>query len=95
MKSLIPFVICAALSLPVLAQQGEVMKHGNKQAEAAAQARVEARAKTPIKAANQPEVQRSSSAKAVAVAERRKAKRLQSPKHPPDQSRMIQEYQQR
>ena len=95
MKSLFPFVICAALSLPVFAQQGEVMKHGNQQAEAAAQARVEARAKTPIKKANQPEAQRSFSAKAAAVAERRKTQRLQSPKQPADPSRTIQQYQQR
>jgi hypothetical protein len=46
MKSSFAIVICAALSMPVLAQQAEAMKHTNPQAEAAAQARAEARART-------------------------------------------------
>lgn len=95
MRSVIAFVICAALSLPVLAQQVETQKHGNPQAEAAAQAKVEARAKIPVKKTIQPEAQRSSSAKATALAEGRKAQRLQSPRHPADQSDAIQLYQKR
>jgi hypothetical protein len=95
MKSLIAFTICAALSLPVLAQQVETQKHGDLQAEAAAQARVEARSKIPIKKISQPEAQRSSSAKATALAERRKAQRLQGPRHPADQTDAIQLYQKR
>lgn len=95
MKSLIPFVICAALTLPALAQQVESQKHANPQSEAAAQARVEARAKIPIKRVIQPEAQRSFNAQAAAAAERRKAQRLESPRHPADQSAGIQLYQER
>lgn len=95
MKLLIPFVISAALSLPVLAQQLEAQKHTSPQADAAAQARVEARAKIPIEKVTQPEAQRSFNAKAAAVAESRKAQRLQSPKHPADQSRTILQYEKR
>ena len=95
MKSLIPFVICAAMSLPALAQQVEAQKHSNPQAEAAAQARVEGSAKIPIKPVIQPQAQRSFNAKAAAVAERRKTQRLQGPRHPADQSAAIRQYQKR
>jgi hypothetical protein len=87
MKSLFPFVICAALSLPVFAQQVEAMKHGDPQAEAAAQAAVEGRAKIPLDAVVQPEAERPFNARAAAVAESRTAQRLLSPRHPADQSR--------
>ncbi|TFZ05662.1 hypothetical protein EZ313_03080 [Ramlibacter henchirensis] len=93
MKSVFPFVICAALSLPVLAQQVEAMKHGDPHAEAEAQARVDARAKVPLNRVIQPEAERSFNARAAAVAESRKAQRLQSPKHPADRSHEIQQYQ--
>lgn len=92
MKALFPFIICAALSFPAFAQQVEAMKHGDPHAEATAQARVDARAKTPLKQVMQPEAERSFNAQAAEVAERRKALRLQSPKHPADQSRAIQQY---
>jgi hypothetical protein len=95
MKSLIPFVISAALSLPALAQQVEAQKHANPQVEASAQARVEARAKIPIKTVIQAEAQRSFNTRAAEVADRRKAQRLQGPRHPTDQSPAIQQYQKR
>jgi hypothetical protein len=89
MKSPFAIVICTALSMPVLAQQTEAMKHANPQAEAAAQARVEARAHIPPKVTIQPEAQRSFNARAAAVAETRKAQRLLSPRHPANQSRAL------
>jgi hypothetical protein len=91
MKVLFPFVICAALSMPAIAQQVEAMKHGNVKAEAAAQARVDARAKLPHRAAIQPEAQRSFNARAAAVAESRKAQRLLSSRHPADPNRAEQD----
>jgi len=93
MKFLFPLAICAALSLPVIAQEVEAMKHGDLRTESAAQAKVKARAKIPPATAMQPEAERSFNAHAAAVAESRKAQRLQSPKHPADQSREIQRYQ--
>ena len=95
MRFLFPFIICAALTMPALAEQAEAMKHGSPQAEAAAQARLESRAEIPIKKVVQPEAQRSFNAKAAAVAEGRKAQRLQGPRHPADQSRAIRQYQNR
>jgi len=73
MKSLFPFVLCAALLLPALAEQVEAMKHGSAQAEVAAQARVDASAKIPIRRVIQPEAQRSFNDRAAAVAERRRS----------------------
>lgn len=93
MKSPIAFVICAALAVPAFAFQVEAMKHDNPQAEAAAQARVEARAKIPPVLAVQPEAQRAVNAQAVAAAESRRAQRLQAPKRPGDQARMVLQYQ--
>lgn len=88
MNMILPFVICAALSVPAIAQQREAMKHSNPRAESAAQANVDARPKLPIKRAVQPEAMRSTNAKAVAEAERRKAERLHSGKKPADRIRM-------
>jgi hypothetical protein len=95
MKSLFPIIICAALSVPVLAQQVEAMKSGHPRAESAAQARVDATAKSSINSIIQPEAERSFNARAAAVAEGRKAQLLQGPKHPADQSREIQQYRNR
>lgn len=93
MRSPIAFVLCAVLAVPAFAFQVEAMKHGNQQAEAAAQARVEARAKIPPVLAIQPEAQRAFNPQAVAVAESRKARRLQTAGHPADQARMVLQYQ--
>jgi len=75
MNQLVPLLLSSLFALSAFAQPIEAMKPGDPKAEAAAQAKVDARPASRSKAAKQPEANRSTNDRAVAVAESRKAKK--------------------
>lgn len=75
MHKFIPLLLSGLFATGAFAQATEAMKSGNPKAEAAAQAKVDARSSIRSAAAHQPEANRSTNERAVAVAEAKKAKK--------------------
>lgn len=77
MYKFFPILVSGLFAVSAYGQAVEAMKAGDPKAEAAAQAKVDARPSTPSRAAHQPEANRHTNEQAVKSAEARKAKKPQ------------------
>ena len=75
MYKFIPLLLSSLFAISAYGQATEAMKSGDPQAEAAAQAKVDARQSMPSVIAHQPEANRHTNERAVKAAEARKAKK--------------------